>query len=153
MRFNRFILLFLLFSLIPTCSVSAASKVIAEEKTWGYEYKLIKTQDSFTWKIRQHHITSTISENKDNREDLDRFKSAVDNIHRYYIDILISVVYLIIAVPLVKIFLKKKKVSPRDAKLILFAVVMIVYFYSVSPVVELFSAYEDADYYFFILSR
>ncbi|MDR7071454.1 hypothetical protein [Fictibacillus barbaricus] len=154
MRYNRFLLLFVLFFfLIHTSSVSASSKVIAEEKTWGYEYKLIKTQDSFTWKIRQHYITSTISENKDNREELDRFKSAVDNIHRYYIDILISFFYLIIAVPLVKIFLKKKKVSLRDAKLILFAVVMLVFFYSVSPFVELYSAYEDADYYFFVLSR
>jgi hypothetical protein len=152
--YHRFILLFVLFFfLIHTSSVSASSKVIAEEKTWRYEYKLFKTQDSFTWKIRQHHITSTISENKDNREELDRFKSAVDNIHRNFMHILISVVYLIIAIPLVKIFLKRKKVSPRDAKLILFAAVLLVLFYTISPVVELYSAYEDADYYFFVLSR
>jgi hypothetical protein len=55
----------------------------------------------------------------------------------------------------VRIFLKKRSenVSQRDAKLIIFAVVILVIGYTVSPVIDLYSSFEDADYYFFVLSK
>ena len=147
---SMFILLFIV--VVPIVFASSPF-VIGEEKAGGYQYTVIKEQNTFTWKIGDRDNTSTFVENKDNNEELESFRIAVEDINMEIYKIIISASYFLIVVVTTLFFYKKNKEIPKGSGAIIAIFAGIALYYTIVNPINLNSAFQDAKSYYLMLTN
>jgi len=144
---------FILIIVVVPIVFASSPFVIGEEKAGGYEYTVIKEQNTFTWKIGHQDNISTLVENKDNNEDLERFRIAVEDINMEIFNIIISASYFLIVVITTLFFYKKKKQIPKGVGAIITIFVGIALYYTIVNSINLNTAFQDAKFYYSMLTN
>ncbi|WP_163102792.1 hypothetical protein [Peribacillus alkalitolerans] len=149
-----------MFSIIILCYivvapfVSAFSPfVIGERKAVGYQYTVIKEQNTFTWKIGYQDNISTIAENKDNIKALELFRNAVEEINMKILKIIIAASYLLIVGLITIILYKKNKQVLKGSSAIIAIFAGIAFYYTIENSIELNAAFQNVKFYYSILTN
>lgn len=148
--FSMFIILFIV--VVPIVFANSPF-VIGEEKAGGYQYTVIKEQNTFTWEIGYQDNISTVVENQDNSEGLERFRIAVEDINMGIIKIIISASYFLIVVITTLIFYKKNKQIPKGNGAIITILAGIALYYTIINSFNLNTAIQDAKFYYLLLTN
>ena len=151
--------IFILFSFVVTClfamvptSLANSPFVISEEKAGGYQYKVIKDQDLYTWEIGHKDHLITIKKDSSNSEELEEFRRAVIDIHLKTIQLIIAATYLlIIIISLVFVYIKKKPIVTGSSLAIILVLAMLAAFYTITTSMGLYTSFQDAHYYYLTL--
>lgn len=132
---------------------SNSTNVISEDKAGDYQYAEIKEQNTFTWKIGYQENISTIKENKDNTEELERFRTAVLDI-KYLIFklILVASYFLIVVITMLTVHKKNKKML-KDGGVIIAILAVTALSYTIITSIHLNAAFRDATYYYMMLTN
>jgi hypothetical protein len=147
---SMFILLFIV--VVPIVFASSPF-IIGEEKAGGYQYTVIKEQNTFTWKIGDRDNISTVVENKDNNEELESFRIAVEEINMERYKIIISTSYFIIVVVTTLFIYKKNKQIPKGSGAIISIFAGIALYYTIVNSINLNTAFQDAKFYYLMLTN
>jgi hypothetical protein len=147
---SMFILLFIV--VVPIVFASSPF-IIGEEKAGGYQYTVIKEQNTFTWKIGDRDNISTVVENKDNNEELESFRIAVEEINMERYKIIISTSYFIIVVVTTLFIYKKNKQIPKGSGAIISIFAGIALYYTIVNSINLNTAMQDAKFYYLMLTN
>ncbi|MCM3094352.1 MULTISPECIES: geobacillin-26 family protein [unclassified Cytobacillus] len=147
-----FSMLILLFIVVVPIVFASSPFVIGEEKAGGYQYTVIKEQNSFTWKIGHQGNISTIVENMDNKEDLEHFRTAVEDVNMDIFEIILSASYFLIVVITTLIFYKKTKQIPKSSGAIIAILAGIAVYYTIENSINLNTALQDAKFYYSMLT-
>jgi hypothetical protein len=147
---SMFILLFIV--VVPIVFASSPF-VIGVEKAGGYQYTVIKEQNTFTWKIGDRDNISTVVENKDNNEELESFRIAVEEINMERYKIIISTSYFIIVVVTTLFIYKKNKQIPKGSGAIISIFAGIALYYTIVNSINLNTAMQDAKFYYLMLTN
>lgn len=141
-----------LFAMVPN-SFASSPFVISEEKAGGYQYKVIKEQETFTWEIGHKDKLIMIEETSTNSDQLEYFRRAVLDIHTKTFQLIISATYLlIIIISLVFVYIKKKpKVNGSNLSIIL-VLAMFAAFFTITTSMGLYASFRDAHYYYMTLT-
>lgn len=145
-----FIILFI--GIVPIVYASSPF-VIGEEEAGGYQYTVIKEQNTFTWKVGHQGNISTIVENQDNYEDLERFRTTVEDINMEITKVTISALYFLIVVITTLIFYKKKRQIPKSSGAIIVIFAVIALHYTIVNSINLNTVFQDAKFYYSILTN
>lgn len=86
--------------------------MIGEGEAGGYQYTIKKGENALTWKIGYQDQEATIGENEGNRGDLERFRTAVNDLDGHMFGLILSISYLIIVGITSLVFYKKPNISP-----------------------------------------
>lgn len=148
-----FSMLFILFIVVAPIVIASSPFVIGEEKAGGYQYTVIKDQNSFTWKIGHQGNIFTIVENKDNNEDLEHFRTAVEEIYMEMFGVIISASYFLIVVITTLFFYKKTKQIPKGSGAIIAILAGIAVYYTIENSINLNTALQDAKFYYSMLTN
>lgn len=148
--FSMFIILFMV--VVPIVFANSQF-VIGEAKAGGYQYTVIKEQDISTWEIGYQDNISTVVENQANNEDLKRFRVAVEDINMEIFKIIISASYFIIVVITTLIFYKKNKPIPKLYGAIIAIFAGIALYFTIVNSINLNTAFQDAKFYYSILTN
>lgn len=156
MKRNFFILfsVSVMFFIVFTPIVFANSPtVIGEDKAGGYQYKVIKDQDTFTWQIGHQDNTYTVIENEDNGEDLEFFRVTIQDIGMEIYQIIISALYfLIVMVTTILFYKKKNKQISKISRAIIAVLAGIALYYTIINSYDLNVAFRDANFYYMKLT-
>lgn len=148
-----FSMLIILFIVVVPIVFSSSPFVIGEEKAGGYQYTVIKEQNTSTWKIGHQDNISTVVENQDNSEELERFRIAVEDIDMEVFKIIISASYFLIVVITTLIFYKKTKQLPKSSGAIITILAGIALYYTIVNSINLNTAFQDAKFYYSMLTN
>ncbi len=146
------LIIFTFFVLFIPTTFASTSFIIGEAKAGGYQYTVKKDQNTITWKIGHQDNLSIIKETIDNREELYRFQMAVGNIKSLIIEISISGTYFVIVVITTLIFYLKKRQIPKSALAIILMLAGIALYITFVSSIELNTAFQDAKFYYLILT-
>lgn len=139
----------ILFFIIVVQNVAASSAfVIAEKKAAGYQYTVIKEQNTYTWKIGYQGNISVIQEDENNKEDLEKFMHAVGDSNLEMIKLILSTSYFLIVVLTGLILYKKNKKIHKDLALVIVVFVSIALYFILVTSLDLNSSLADAKYYY-----
>ncbi|MDM5315270.1 hypothetical protein QUF49_04635 [Fictibacillus sp. b24] len=133
-------------------SVHASSKVISEGKAWGFHYRITAENKVFTWKIGDGKKESVIEENEENRNELERFRSAVNESDLQTFSFFLYAVYLLIIGIVALIVYKKVKDNRQTMFTILVLFAMYASYKCFIAFVYLQEALDDAKVYFIVLT-
>jgi hypothetical protein len=147
--FSMFIILFIV--VVPIVFANSPF-VIGEKKAGGYQYTVIKEQNTFIWKIGHQDNVSSVVENQDNNEELEHFRIAVEDINMGIFKIIISTSYFLIVVITMLIFYKKNKQIPKSNSAIIAIFAGIALYYTIVHSINLNTAFQDAEFYYSILT-
>ncbi|KZE67809.1 hypothetical protein AWM68_18760 [Fictibacillus phosphorivorans] len=138
--------------LVGGTSVHASPEVLSEGKAWGYHYTVMGESKIFTWKIgngkKQYHI----EENEENRHELDRFRSAVNESDLQSITLFLFAFYLLIIGFVAWINYKKGKNNKRHITPILWLFAMFAGYKCFMAFIHLREALDSAKVYFLVLT-
>ncbi|WP_313893666.1 hypothetical protein [Psychrobacillus sp.] len=148
-KFLVMLSLTILFFIIVVQNVAASSAfVIAEKKAAGYQYTVIKEQNTYTWKIGYQGNISVIQEDENNKEDLEKFMHAVGDSNLEMIKLILSTSYFLIVVLTGLILYKKNKKIHKDLALVIVVFVSIALYFILVTSLDLNSSLADAKYYY-----
>jgi hypothetical protein len=129
-----------------------ASNVISSQKAGGYQYSVIKDNNTFTWTVGHQGNLIVIEETKGNQEELERFRYSVEDINSYLFEFIISAVYFLIVLITTLVIFKKNKQTLKGSHLIIIAsLAVIALCNSVVTSIDMYTAYQDARYYYSLL--
>jgi hypothetical protein len=154
LKIKIFILTMILSSLLVPHMFASAPFVIASEKAGGYQYSVIKeyNDNTFLWKIDHQDNLLVIKENKENEEELERFRHSVEEINSNMFELMISVSYfLIVMISILIVIMKNKQILKGGYLLIITALAGIALYNSIVTSIDLTAAFEDAGYYYSML--
>lgn len=140
------------FNILCPNAFASSQFVIGEETAGGYHYTVYKADNKYTWKIGHQDNLSTINENKDNIEALERFRTAVEDINLKIVEISISATYFLIVGISSLIAYKKNKPMPKSTGAIIALLAGIALYYTFINSIDLHRAFQDANYYYLILT-
>lgn len=154
---KKFLIIFsivITFFIFLVAKVSASSPfVIGKEKAGSYQYTVVKEENNFTWKISHRDNLSTIQENSDNTEDLEHFRIAVEDINKQIFEIIITASYLLFVVLTVLILYKKNRQTLKSDGAIFAILIGISLFITLKTSIELNTAFQDAKFYYSVLTK
>ncbi|OZI13661.1 hypothetical protein CEW92_00010 [Bacillaceae bacterium SAS-127] len=151
-KFSLIFFISITFFIAIVSSVSATSPfVIGEGKAGGYQYTIIKEQDTFTWKIGHQEKISTIIENPDIEETLEHFRMAVNDIDMQIFKMIISVIYILIVVITTLILYKKNKQMLKSGGAIIAISVGVGLYMMLVTSIDLNATFQDAKFYYLLL--
>ncbi|MCM3759023.1 hypothetical protein M3197_16410 [Sporosarcina aquimarina] len=110
------LMLFATILLLAACSkgerdeVQGYSSVIGHGAAMGYQYIVVKEQDTFSWDISYKGNTLLIEENEDNVKNLENFMFSVNESELELGTLIISFSYFVLVVITALILYKKKSV-------------------------------------------
>ncbi|KUP07169.1 hypothetical protein Q75_06485 [Bacillus coahuilensis p1.1.43] len=148
-----FFMLIIHFIVVVPIVFASSPFVIGEQKARDYQYTVLKENNSFTWIIGHQDNIVTIVENKDNEEELEHFRTAVEEINTKFLGIIISASYLLIVVFTTVTFYKKTKHIPIGTGAIIALLAGIAIYYTIENSINLNTALQDANFYFSILAN
>lgn len=146
-------MLSIIFTVVVPIVFASSPFVIGEEKAGGYQYTVIKEQNTFTWKIGYQYNLYTIEENKDNTKELELYRIAVEDINMYIFKLIISASYIFIVLLLSFILYKKNKQLLKSSGAIIVIFSGIALYFTTINFIELNTAFQDAKYYYSILTN
>ncbi len=145
--------LFTIFFIVLIPIVSAKSPLVIDEgKARGYHYTVIKEQNEFTWEVGYHNEIAIITENKDNNEVLQHFRKAVNDINTKIFQIIVSISYILLVVTITIFFYKRNKQLNKGSGAIIIVFAGIGIIYAIVNFIYLNTAFQDAEYYYSILT-
>ncbi len=144
---------FILFIVIVPIVFASLPFVIGEEKAGGYQYTVVKEQNTFTWEIGFQDNLYTIEENKDNTKELEHFRIAVEDINMYIFKIIISASYFLIVLLISLILYKKNKLLLKSSGAIIVIFSGIALYYTTVNFIELNTAFQNAKYFYSMLTH
>ena len=148
--------LFSLFIIISTVLIpivfAQSPLVIDEGKARGYHYTVIKEQNEFTWEVGYHDEITIITENENNNEVLQHFRKAVNEINTKIFQIIVSISYILLVVTITIFFYKRNKQLNKGsgAIIVIFAGVGLIY--AIVNFIYLNTAFQNAEFYYTILT-
>jgi hypothetical protein len=126
--------------------------IIASEKAGGYQYSMMKEENTFIWKIGHQENLLVIKENKENEEKLERFIYSVEEINSHMFELMISASYfMIVMISTLIVIMKNKQTLRGGYLLIITALAGIALYNSIVTSIDLTAAFEDAGYYYSML--
>lgn len=152
MKKRLLVLITMLFTLLPVHIFAVAPFVIGEGEAGGYQYTIIKGENAFTWKIGYQDRMVTIDENEGNRDHLERFRTAVNDLGSNRFGLILSISYLIIVGITTLVFYKKTKHIPWVSRLVIACLAGGAVYYAVTSFIGLQAAIEDVGYYYVSLT-
>jgi hypothetical protein len=153
LKIKVFIIIMILSGLLGHHTLAKGSFVIASEKAGGYQYSVIKEDNTFLWKIDHQDNLLVIKENKENEEKLERFRHSVEEINSNMFELMISVSYfLIVMISILIVIMKNKQILKGGYLLIITALAGIALYNSIVTSIDLTAAFEDAGYYYSMLN-
>lgn len=148
-KFLVMLSLTILFFIVVVQNVAASSPfVIAEKRAAGYQYTVIKEQNTYTWKIGYQGNISVIQEDENNKEDLEKFMHAVGSSNLEMIKLILSASYFLIVVLTGLILYKKNKKIHKDLALVIVVFASIALYFIMVTSLDLNSSLADAKYYY-----
>jgi hypothetical protein len=131
---------------------TSASNVISSQKAGGYQYSVLKDNNTFTWTVGHQGNLIVIEGTKGNQEELERFRYSVEDINSYLFEFIISAVYFLIVLITTLVIFKKNKQTLKGSHLIIIAsLAVIALCNSVVTSIDMYTAYQDARYYYSLL--
>ncbi|MGE6753555.1 geobacillin-26 family protein [Rossellomorea sp. NPDC071047] len=150
---KRLLILFTMLCIMLPVHIDAASPfVIGEGDASGYQYTVIKGEDGLTWKIGYQDHQVKIEENEGNRDHLDRFRIAVNDLDSHQFGLILSISYLIIVGITTRVLYKKKKHIPRVSGMIIACLAFGAMYYAITSFIGMQAALEDVGYYYVSLT-
>jgi hypothetical protein len=152
LRIKVFIIIMILSGLLGHHTFANGPFVIASEKAGGYQYSIIKEENTFIWKIGHQENLLVIKENEENEEKLERFRHSVEEINSHMFELMISASYfLIVMISILIVIMKNKKILKGGYLLIITALAGVALYNSIVTSIDLTTAFEDAGSYYSIL--
>ncbi|WP_175991459.1 hypothetical protein [Bacillus sp. Marseille-Q1617] len=152
-QFLKILTIVLIMVLVPH-SAAGKESVIASQKAGGYQYTVIKEENTYTWKIAHRGKQTVMEENKENGEQLEQYRLSVEDINSDIVELLISAGYFFIVIISVLIVLKKNKQILKNSHLIIIASFAGIALYnSMITFIDLNNALKDANYYYTLLTQ
>ncbi|MGN7408698.1 hypothetical protein [Sporosarcina sp. SAFN-010] len=159
---KKHVLLMLLATifLLAACSkgendeVQGYSGVIGYGAVMGYQYIVVKEQDTFSWDISYKGNNLLIEENADNVKNLENFRISVNESKLELGTLIISFPYFVLVGIIALILYKKKSemLKGNGALISILAGTLALYFTLVSAV-DLSSLLHEVKYYYMILAN
>lgn len=159
---KKYVLLMLLATilLLAACSkgekdeVEGYSEVIGYRAAMGYQYIVVKEQDTFSWDISYKGNNLLIAENADNVKNLENFRISVNESKLELGTLIISFSYFVLVVIIALILYKKKSelLKGIGALISILAGTLALYF-TLETAVDLSSLLHEMDYYYMILAN
>ncbi len=149
--FGLFAMLVIFTVVIPIASAESPF-VIDEGKARGYHYTVIKEQNEFTWEVGYHDEITIITESKDNNEVLQHFRKAVNDINTKILQIIVSISYIFLVVAITIFFYKRNKQLNKGSGAIFIVFAGIGIIYAIVIFIYLNNAFQDAGFYYSILT-
>lgn len=116
---KKLVLITVMVTLIPLHILATTTSVIQEREVGGYRFTMIEGENLLIWKIGHEGRTSTIYQNKENKEDIDRFYSAMSEAAVQRFTLIASAGYFLIVCIITLIFYKKRKHFPISMGMII----------------------------------
>jgi hypothetical protein len=138
--------------MLPVHIEAAPPFVIGEEEAGGYKYTVIKGKDGLIWKIGYQNHLVKIEENEGNRDHLDHFRTAVNDLDSHQFGLILSISYLIIVGITTRVFYKKTKHIPRVSGMIIACLALGAVYYAITSFIGMQTALEDVGYYYVSLT-
>jgi hypothetical protein len=150
---TKMIILFMMASvLLMPKTFAAAPFVVASQKAGGYQYSVIKDNNSFTWSVGHQDHLMVIKETKGNEIELERFRNSVEDINLHLFELIISAVYFLLVLITTLVIFKKNKQMFKGSHLIIIASLAGIAFYnSIVTSIDVTAAFQDARYYYSLL--
>ncbi|PFA62852.1 hypothetical protein CN378_17580 [Bacillus sp. AFS015802] len=145
---KKLVLFVVLVTLTPLHILAAASSVIQEREVGGYRFTMIGGEHSLIWKIAHEGRTSTIYQNKENKEDLDQFYSSMSEAATHRFTLIASTGYFFIVCITTLIFYIKRKHIPLSVGMIIVCLAFGALYFSVTSFLEMQDAIRDVGYYY-----
>ncbi|WP_039042327.1 hypothetical protein [Sporosarcina sp. ZBG7A] len=154
------LMLFATILFLAACSkgekdeVQGYSGVIGYGAAMGYQYVVVKEQDTFSWDIGYKGNNLLIEENADNVKNLENFMFSVNESKLELGTLIISFSYFVLVVITALILYKKKSemLKGSGAIIMIVATTLALYFTLVSAV-DLSSLLHEVKYYYIILAN
>jgi len=152
------LLLFCFTILLSACSQSDEdtqeySGIIGDEKSLGYAYTVTKEQNKFSWEISYKGDIKVIEESTENKNNLESFKSAVNDSQTEFITLIISLSYLLIVVITTLVLYKKNRKMLKDGGLIIIGLTVITIFIVFETVYDLNGLLQEVNYHYSTLAH
>lgn len=147
------ILLFCITLILSACTQSEEDTqeyagIIGDGKAIGYEYTVIKEEDSISWKVGYKGDITIIEENIYNKDELQNFMMAVSDSKLILSKLVISLSYfLIVAVISFFLYMKNRKILKEGAIVIVLASIIALSI-AFDASVDLSNALQDVNLYY-----
>jgi hypothetical protein len=153
LKIKVFIIIMILSGLLGHHTFANGTFVITSQKAGGYQYSVIKENNTFLWNIGHQDNLLVIKENKENEEKLERFRHSVEEINSHMFELMISVSYfLIVMISILIVIMKNKQILKGGYLFIIIALAGIALYNSIVTSIDLNTAFQDAGYYYSMLN-
>lgn len=150
---KKLVLLVVMVTLLPVHICAASTSVILEGEVGGYQYTMIEGEDSLIWKIGHEGRTSTIHQNRENKEDLDQFYSSMSDAAVNRFTLIVSAGYFFIVCITTLVFYKKRKHIPLIFGMIIAILAFGALYFSITSFLEMQDAIREVGYYYLRLVK
>ncbi|WP_078379823.1 geobacillin-26 family protein [Sutcliffiella halmapala] len=152
------LMLFCFTLILSACSQGEEDKqgfsgVISDGDTMGYEYTVTKEQRSFSWKVGYRGDTTIIKESTANKNDLENFRTAVNDSKEVLGKLIISVSYFLIVIITTLTLYKKKRKMLKEVSVVIAVLAGFAFYIAVESSFDLNSSLRDAKHYYLILTK
>lgn len=124
------------------------SEVIRDGKTLGYEYTVIKEQNTYIWKVGYKGNISKIEENVANKGDLINYMHTVNDSKSVLFKLIVSVLYLLILIITMLILYKKNRKIFKVGSPVIILFAIIAAYIAFKSSLDLNFLLQDAKYYY-----
>lgn len=145
---KKLVLIAVMVTLIPLHILAATTSVIQEREVGGYRLTMIGGENSLIWKIAHEGRTSTIHQNKENKEDIDELYSAMGDASLQRFTLFASSGYFLFVCIITLIFYKKRKHIPLSLGMIIGCLAIAALYFSVTSFLEMQDAMRDVGYFY-----
>ncbi|WOV83368.1 hypothetical protein PGH26_10580 [Sporosarcina jeotgali] len=128
------------------------SGVIGSGAAMGYQYIVVKEEETISWDIRYKGEHQLLEENSKNENDLEKFMNSVNNSQLELATLVIALSYLIVVVIITSVLYKKKRELLKGISImtIVLASSLACYF-AFEAAIKLSRFLHDAKYYYYLL--
>ncbi|VDG96847.1 Uncharacterised protein [Lysinibacillus sphaericus] len=159
---KKYVLIMLLATilLLASCSkgekdeVQGYSGIIGYGAAMGYQYVVVKEQDTISWDIGYKGNNLLIEENADNEKNLENFMASVNESQSELGTLIISFSYFALVVITALILYKKKsEMLKGSGAIIIILVGTLALYFTLVTAVDLSSLLHEVKYYYMILAN
>lgn len=139
--------------LLTPDAAKASPEISIETKAGSYQYKVIMGQKPFTWEIGHKGLVSVIEESENNLERLDTFRNSVEDIKIQKFKVGFPIFYLFVIGMVLVITKRRKKETGKEFLLIIMVFAGIAFYYGLTASFELNHSFQEAKYYYYVLTH
>ncbi|MEK4424596.1 hypothetical protein [Solibacillus sp. FSL K6-1523] len=128
------------------------SGIISERKVIGYEYTVIKEENSYSWKIGYKGDITTIEESIDNEDELGNFMMAVNDSKLKLSKLVTWLTYFLIVAVISFYLYKKDRKTLKDGAIVIVLAIIISLYISIDASIDLSTLLKDVKLYYLRLT-